>query len=103
MSEAKKWTKDSIKELLDRNEQAVLRGIVAIYRLQTTDEQINHQTSVSNGVGFSGVDADFMSSLAEGIIQYGRLTPKQFAIGKNKIRKYAQQLANIANSKEVLS
>lgn len=92
------WTKDSIKTLLDTNAKAVTRGILAIYERQTADEQRADRTSHSNGIGYSAFDAEFMSSLARQIGQGRTLSVKQMAIGRNKIKRYAGQLAEIANA-----
>lgn len=89
-----------IRELLDANDHAVLRGIVAIYRFQTETEQAYDQTKMTNGVGFSAFDAPFMSSLAKAILAGTALSPRQLAIGRNKIKRYANQLAAIAEKRE---
>jgi hypothetical protein len=91
------WTKEEIKEMLGRNDKAVLRGLMAIYNLQTADEQALQATAHHNGVGFSGCDAELLSSFAVNYTKYGRLTEKQMAILRNKIKKYAGQLTKIAN------
>ncbi len=91
------WNRENIRELLETNDKAVLRGILVIYSLQTFDEQATRSTTKYNGVGFSGVDAEFMSSLAESIQKYGRLTDKQMTYARKKIKKYAKQLAKVAN------
>jgi len=95
----KKWTKEEIKEMLKTNDKAVLRGIVAIYNKQTSEEQQIKETNVTNGKGFNGVDARFLSSLAEQIMQSNRLTEKQIVSARKVILKYSGQLANIANEK----
>ena len=98
--EAKKiWKKEDIKTLLQTNDNAVLRGIVVIYSLQTEDEKKAGETIEHNGVGFSGVDAEFMSSLAKFILNRGYLTDKQLEYGRRKIMKYAGQLTKVANGR----
>ena len=42
-----------------------IRGLLAIYAAQTADEQCSDSTTVDNGVGFTGIDANFLSSLAK--------------------------------------
>ena len=68
MEEKKIWKKEEIKDLLQKNDKAVMRGLVVIYSLQTEDEKKTEETSEHNGVGFSGVDAKFLSSLAKQVI-----------------------------------
>ncbi len=99
MKEKKIWKKEEIKTMLQTNDNAVLRGIVVIYSLQTEDEKKVGETIEHNGVGFSRVDAGFMSSLAKFILNRGYLTDKQLEYGRRKIRKYAGQLAKVANGK----
>jgi hypothetical protein len=94
------WNETTIKQLLDSNQKAVERAIVAIYERQTADEKATHSTSKTNGVGFSQYDAEFLSSLAEWIKRGRSLSPRQLAIGRNKIKRYHRQLAEIANSKQ---
>jgi hypothetical protein len=92
-----KWTKDTIKGLLQNDDKAVLKGLLRIFSLQTATEQAVEYTKEHNGVGFSGYDAEFLTSLAKGYIQYGRLTEKQMIHLRKKILRYAGQLAKIAN------
>jgi hypothetical protein len=91
------WTADEIKALLTTNDKFVMRSIVKLFERQTIDEQAVDGTSHSNGVGFNGTDAFIMSRFAKFFMERGYMTPKQLAIGKRKIMKYAKQLANIAN------
>ena len=94
----KNWTIEEIRNLLEESDKAVARAILAIYGRQTASEQSTETTSESNGVGFNGVDAPFLSSLAKFYEEKGYLSPKQVSYGRKKIRKYAGQLVNIANT-----
>lgn len=94
---SKAWTKEEIKEKIATDNTWLYRGITAIYRLQTKSEQITGLTHESNGVGFNGTDANFMSSLAEQLIKRGTLSEKQTAAARKVMAKYAGQLARIAN------
>lgn len=96
---SKAEAKREIQALIDRNDKAVLRGITAIYAYQTADEQSMGITSHENGVGFSGVDAEIMSSFALQIASRGFLSPKQITIGRKIIRKYWRQLSEIAEAR----
>lgn len=98
MADANKvWTKEEIKVLLERNDTAVCRGLVTLFNLQTQDERNDEHTKYHNGVGFTGVDAEFLTSLARQYQDRGFLTPKQIVYGRKKILKYAGQLAKVAN------
>jgi hypothetical protein len=86
-----------------------IRGLVAIYAAQTADEQACETVSVDNGVGFTGIDGQILSSFAKQAekkiawvkskgykVDYSRaLSPKQFALLFKKMPKYAKQLHNV--------
>lgn len=94
------WNKDSVQNLLRTNEYAMKRAIVKIYERQTQDEKIQQATTQSNGIGFTGVDAKFLSSLAVQVISRGTLSPKQTAIARNKMPKYWKQILELIKEKE---
>lgn len=97
------WTEQIIRNAIDRNDMDVCKAVVTIYRKQTLSERNSYSTNVTNGVGFNKFDAEILTSFAKQIIrnQYaGRrylLSYKQMAIARKRIRKYAGQLARIAN------
>ncbi len=95
-----KWNKTNIKALLETNTKMVHKSIVKIYECQTLDEQQIGDTNHNNGVGFNGVDAYIMSSFAKQILAGRTLSVKQIVIARTKIKKYAGQLAKIANEME---
>jgi hypothetical protein len=92
-------TKESIHELLDKSDAAVIRALYAIYNLQTASEQAGHSTREVNGVGFSQFDAPFLTDMVLKSRRWGSLTPKQMAVTRNKIKRYHRQLVEIANSR----
>tara|TARA_R110000765_G_scaffold145233_2_gene247347 strand:- start:40 stop:336 length:297 start_codon:yes stop_codon:yes gene_type:complete len=98
LTEAKTWTPEEIKALLGESDKAVARAILAIYNRQTEDEKIVKETSAANGVGYSGVDANFMSSLAQFYQSKGFLSTGQLKYRRKAIMKYAGQLTEIANA-----
>jgi hypothetical protein len=96
-----------IREKLETNDKWLARGIVAIYAKQTADEKLSKLTKHSNGVGFNGRDAEFLSSLASQIMTWEGtpkaerkwrqpLSEKQVNAARRKMLKYAGQLARIA-------
>lgn len=97
------WNKESIHNLLDTNPRAVERALVAIYRRQTADEQAQHATRHSNGIGFSAFDAEFCTDVAQKLISgyYNGLTPKQLAVSRNKMKRYWRQLVEVAEQSSV--
>lgn len=87
------------EKILNDHPQWAFRALVAIYRRQTADEQSSGHTVHSNGVGFSGADAEFGSSLAVQIMQGRSLSMRQIAYARKIAAKYAKQLERIANEK----
>lgn len=93
----KEWSREEIEENLKKSQEWVERGIVAIWNLQTQEEKSKGYTKDNNGVGFNGIDSEFMSSLAEWIKSDKKLSAKQLKFGREKLMKYAGQLTKIAN------
>ncbi len=97
------WTAQMVKDCIDRNDTDVCKAVVTIYRKQTKSEQGSYSTHETNGVGFNKLDAEILTSFAKQIIfnkSIGRrylLSRKQMEIARKKVRKYAGQLAKIAN------
>jgi hypothetical protein len=94
-----KHSRTSILCLLHNNDKAVLRGIVALYDYQTADEQATWHTTHANGVGFNGADSRKMSRYAKALLDGHTLRPWQMTDARQRLLKYATQLARIANSK----
>lgn len=101
MTESKKWSKDDIKAKLSTDDKWLVRGLLAIHARQTEEEKVSETTKEQNGIGFNGVDATILTDMVN---QYKRtngfLSPRQIALIRKKMVKYAGQLARIAN-KEV--
>lgn len=95
-AETQRQQRAYIANMLETNPVAIDRAIVAIYKRQTSDEQVSHATSHSNGIGFTGFDAEYMSNLAQFAIRTGFLTPKQRGAVKERLKKYWRQLCEVA-------
>ena len=95
----KVWTKESIKDLLRRSDEAVERGILRIYSFQTDEEKYVGMTKTVNGKGFSKFDVEILSSFALQIRRGKHLTEKQMYKARPKICKYAGQLLEYIRSK----
>lgn len=93
----KTFTKDFIRSALVASDTWLMRGLVAIYNKQTEDEKSVGVTSHDNGIGFNGVDAFILTSIAQQFIARGSVSPKQKDIVRKKMVKYAGQLTLIAN------
>lgn len=94
-----KYSKEDMKVLLEKRNDAVIRAIIVLYTFQTKAEQEIGETTQHNGVGFNGTDGGILSSFAEQLNKGRKLSEKQMIIAKKKIVKYAGQLAKIANEK----
>ena len=77
--------------MCDRRPLAI-RALLRIYEDQTAEEQNAGHTRDHNGVGFSGVDGEILSSFASQV-QKGRImSVKQMALIHKKMPRYAGQL-----------
>ncbi len=94
------WTKDGIEKLLKENDRAVEKGLVAIYRRQTSEEQNSKTTIHRNGMGFSGAHASYGTYLAKWVLSGKRLNGKHLEKGRAMILHYAGQLLEVASQKE---
>ena len=82
----KVWTKNEIKGLIESRDDAVVRGMLRIYDLQTESEKVFGDTHESNGVGFSGVDGEIMSSFVYFYNNANFLSYKQIKISLKKMK-----------------
>lgn len=96
-----------IKRQLVENDRWILRACVLIYNYQTAEEQAFDMTKTDNGVGFTGCDAEILSSFAKQIIAFvpdGRwrspMSPKQMALLRRKMPKYAGQILKIVTKRQ---
>ena len=93
-----------VKNKLATDNAWLLRGLVAIYERQTSEEQNSDQTRFNNGIGFNGVDADFLSPMAKLVLQRSKrpineiFSDRQYACIRKSMIKYAGQLVRIVES-----
>lgn len=95
-----KWNRENLWQVLEVNNDQLGKALLALYQRQTDAEKETHNTNEANGIGFNGVDAPFLSSCAEGVKKYGRLTDKQATSVRKALKKYIGQLVDIANERE---
>jgi hypothetical protein len=87
--------KDMIEQLRHRlasNDRWALRALLRIYQNQTADEQCREATIERNGIGFTGPDAEILTSFARQYQRRGCLSPKQMVILRRRIPAYARQI-----------
>ena len=71
-----------------------IRGMLKIYTFQTDSEQATQQTSELNSVGFSGCDAEILSSFSDQVQRGRTMSPKQMVLVFKKMPRYWKQLWN---------
>lgn len=91
----KQW-RHYIQDLLRKNDNAVVRAVIQIYKRQTFDEQVEQESNIENGIGFSKNDAPFMSTVAIAFITGNKVDAKTFEIARNKMLHYWKQLMEIS-------
>lgn len=99
-----KFKKDKIafiKEKVGTNQQWAIKALLRIFEFQTANEQASETTNEDNGVGFTGCDAEILSSFAKQLNKGRNMSPKQMAIIYKKMPKYARQLMNIAEEERM--
>jgi hypothetical protein len=69
---------------------------------QTSHEQAAEVTNEDNGIGFTGVDANFLSSLAKQFIAKGSLSEKQMVYVHKKMKKYARQVIAMSDGAKLI-
>lgn len=92
------WTEEEIKNLVQSNDKVLYRALKRLYAEQTASEKASMETHERNGVGFNGVDGNFLSSCSEFLIKKGFLSDKQKVIVRKKLIKYNKQLTRLANA-----
>jgi hypothetical protein len=91
------YNKEDIIALLDRNSLAVERAIIAIFKLQTSQEQSAESTLIQNGVGFGHCHAAYGSYMAKWIMSGKHLNGKHLEKARRMAKRYSRQLVEIAN------
>lgn len=90
-----------VKHMLSTDRDWALRALVKIYERQTSSEKAMGTASVQNGIGFTGVDAEFLGGMAKYYISRGSLTDKQLSWVMKKMHKYHSQIIAIADREKL--
>ena len=77
------------------------KALIKIFEFQTADEQENEHTYNHNGVGFTGIDGQILTSFAKQLIKYKRLSDKQMDLLFKKMPKYWKQVLSISDKKQI--
>ncbi len=97
----KQWEK-YIKDLLKNDDKALLRAIVIIYNNQTEEEKRKRLSISENKIGFSKIDVEVMSKIANKIKGGNLLTEGELEMSRNKMTKYWKQLMVYSKNKAEL-
>lgn len=94
------WTAEAVRAKLLSDQVWVERGLMAIYRRQTSLEKQAEEAIFVNGRGFGAFDAKMGSYLAA-YCKSGKHLSGPFVVkGRKIVLKYVGQLVEIANSSE---
>jgi hypothetical protein len=88
----KQQTLETLQAKLRSDVRWAQRGLLAIYKNQTADEQRAANVTHDNGMGFRCMDSIILTSFANQLQQRGSLSPKQMSVVHKLMPKYARQL-----------
>lgn len=97
------WTRERVERLLMHSRSFIERAIVALYNQQSAAQKDTQDTDAKRDrLGFNRLDKPFLNDMAEHILASSapeghRLSDAQLYHSLVKLRKYAQQLADLAN------
>lgn len=92
--------KKIVREMLLTNNEWLVRGMMALYNRQTSDEVASEDTKHQNARGFNSSDAMILTSFSKQWLARNWLSDNQLAIMRRKMVKYAGQLARIARGED---
>ena len=87
---SKKDLIEHLRQRLANDPRWALRALIRIYQNQTTDEQSKDAAIERNGIGFSGPDAEILSSFARQYKRRGGSSKRQMVILRRRIPAYAR-------------
>jgi len=95
--------RDFVKAKLATDPIWAQQALLKIFEFQTLEEQNSKDTMYHNGVGFTGVDGRFLSSLALQLKKKRTLSEKQMEHVFKKMPKYWNQVVKISNKEKLHS
>lgn len=88
-----------LQQKLSTDTRWAQRALLAIFRNQTADEQVQGDVKHHNAMGFRCMDSYILTSFASQLQQRGSLSPKQMTIVFRKMPIYARQLMKFYGDK----
>lgn len=91
-----------VRKQLATNPTWATKALVRIFQENQTDMEKAAETTIEdNGIGFSGTDGQFLSSLAQQFLSRGSLSEKQMAMVHKCIPKYCRQVISMSNEAQL--
>lgn len=92
-----------VRRQLATNPIWAVKAMVRIFKEnQTEQEQAVHATNQLNGIGFTGIDANILSSFSEQYEKRGTLSPKQTQLVLKMMPKYAKQVIAFSDKEKLI-
>jgi len=92
-----------LKNKLATDSAWALRALVRIHEFQTMDEQAAGVTREANSVGFSGADAEFLTSLTRQYLTRGSLSEKQMSFVFKRMPRYWGQIKGLIPQEKLMT
>ena len=106
MARRKQITKKRIKEYvqskLKEDPRWTVKGLLKIHAAQTPREKACGIANVKNNIGFTGVDAEILTSFADQWKSKGRLSQRQWEILAGRMPKYWRQIILLCDHKKLM-
>lgn len=102
MSPSKTEIKTFVRMKLANDPRWATQALVRIYERQTRSEQQSGHTIDRNYKGFSGKDAELLTSFAKQYLAKGFLTINQMPWLHRKIKHYSRQVIECSNQAKLL-
>lgn len=89
-----------LKDLLQRNNKALIKALLLIYDRQTEEEKHISESIQDNSIGFNKYDTYILTYYAKSILEGGLLSPEDVYVIRAKMPKYWKQLMNISKQQQ---
>lgn len=102
MTITKVLKKEFVQHQLETNPRWALRCLEVVYDNQTYDEKVIGATNHNNKIGFTGTDAEILTSFYTQYKKRGSLSEKQMALLFKKAKKYWKQVLAVSNDAKIV-
>jgi len=100
---AKTQIQQYLKTKLGSDPRWAKHALLKIFEFQTSEEKSIEHTREHNGIGFTGVDGEILTSFAKQFERKGYLSPKQMNLLFKKMPKYWKQILSISDENKLIS